>query len=191
LRRRTTTGRVTPAGSSRGERLDPLARPLQREIFSRSGDEWTLRGEFNLARVAARHTARGITLPLSLPLAAYRGIAIRLEPPAGEAAGAVAVVLEHSDPTLSRTIYHASHGSDVIAEWRAWGRVLALPLLVAEADGGLHEPFARIGAVRAGRPILRRRRRWSRKARRPVRRQGAISARPVVHRGERELIARR
>ena len=80
MRRRTTTGRVTPAGSSRGERLDPLARPLQREIFSRSGDEWTLRGEFNLARVAARHTARGITLPLSLPLAAYRGIAIRLEP---------------------------------------------------------------------------------------------------------------
>jgi hypothetical protein len=119
-------------------------------------------------------------------------VAIRMEPPADEAAGAVAVVLEHSDPALSRTLYRASHGRDVIAEWRAWGRALALPLLVAEADGGLHEPFARIGAVRVGRPAWRRRRRSSRTAQRPLRRrQGAMPARSVVHRGERELIARR
>jgi hypothetical protein len=98
---------------------------------------------------------RDVTLPLSLPLAAYRGVAIRLEPPAGEAAGAVAVVLAHSDPALSRTLYCAAHGNDVIAEWRAWGRALALPLLVAEADGSLREPFARIGAVRIGRPAKR------------------------------------
>lgn len=147
-------------------------------------------GEFNHKRAAPRHAVRNSKMALRPPLAAYRGVAIRMEPPAGEAAGAVAVVLEHSDPALSRTLYRATHGSDVIAEWRAWGRVLSLPLLVTEADGGLHEPFARIGAVRAGRPILRRRRRSSLKARRPARRQGAIPARPVVHRGERELIAR-
>jgi hypothetical protein len=94
-------------------------------------------------------------MPLNLPLAAYRGIAIRLEPPAGETAGAVAVVLAHSDPALSRTLYRATHGNDVIAEWRAWGRALALPLLVAEADGNLREPFARIGAVRIGRSAKR------------------------------------
>jgi Family of unknown function (DUF6101) len=190
LRRRTTTGRVTPAGSSRNERLDPLAHPLQRELFSPTGDEWTRVGEFNHKRAAPRHAVRNSKMALRPPLAAYRGVAIRMEPPAGEAAGAVAVVLEHSDPALSRTLYRATHGSDVIAEWRAWGRVLSLPLLVTEADGGLHEPFARIGAVRAGRPILRRRKRSSLKARRPARRQGAIPARPVVHRGERELIAR-
>jgi Family of unknown function (DUF6101) len=181
-----------PAGSSRNERLDPLALPLQREICNQPGDEWTRLGEFNHQRVAPRHAVRGIKTALRLPLSAYRGVAIRMEPPADEAAGAVAVVLEHSDPALSRTLYRASHGRDVIAEWRAWGRALALPLLVAEADGGLHEPFTRIGAVRVGRPAWRRRRRSSRTAQRPLRRrQGAMPARSVVHRGERELIARR
>jgi hypothetical protein len=168
-----------PAGSSRGERLDPHARPHQREVFSRPGDEWTLRGEFNHPRVAA-HAVRGITTPLSLPLAAYRGIAIRLEPPAGGAAGAVAVVLAHSDPAFSRTLYRANHGDDVIAEWRAWGRALALPLLVADADGGLREPFARIGAVRVGRPSKRpadtRRARRGRQHRRAGRGRCGLSA---------------
>jgi len=148
-----------PAGSSRGERLDPLSRTA-----------------------------------LHAPLAAYRGVAIRMEPPAGETAATVAIVLEHSDPALSLTLYRAVDGADVVAEWRAWGRALAVPLLVAEADGRLREPFERIGAVRVGSPAARRRRRSSLAARRPARalrrRLATTPARPVVHRGERELIAR-
>jgi Family of unknown function (DUF6101) len=148
-----------PAGSSRGERLDPLARTALR--------------------------AR---------LADYRGVAIRMEPPAGETAATVAVVLEHSDPALSLTLYRAADGVDVVAEWRAWGQALAVPLLVAEADGRLREPFERIGAVRVGRPTQRRRRRSALAARRPARalrrRPGTTPAQAVVHRGERELIAR-
>jgi hypothetical protein len=103
------------------------------------------------------------------------------------------VVLEHADPALSLTLYRAVHGADIVAEWRAWGRALSLPLLVAEADGHLREPFERIGAVRVGRPLLRRRRRSSLKARRPalpLRRQpSATAGRAAVHRGERELTA--
>jgi uncharacterized protein DUF6101 len=148
-----------PAGSSRGERLDPLTRTA-----------------------------------LHAPLAAYRGVAIRMEPPAGETAATVAVVLEHSDPALSLTLYRAADGADVVAEWRAWGQALAVPLLVAEADGRLREPFERIGAVQVRNPVARRRRRSSLAARRPARalrrQRGTIPARPVVHRGERELIAR-
>ena len=72
---------------------------------------------------------------LHAPLATYRGVAIRMEPPAGETAATVAVVLEHSDPALSLTLYRAADGADVVAEWRAWSRALAVPLLVAEADG--------------------------------------------------------
>ena len=145
-----------PAGSSRGERLDPLALPLRFEV------------------------------------AAYRGVAIRMEPPAGATAGTVAVVLEHSDPRLSLTLYRAAHGSDVVAEWRTWGRALGVPLLVVEADGRLREPFERIGAVAVARPVPRRRRRSSLEARRPALplRRRRSAARPVVHRGERELIAR-
>lgn len=120
-----------PAGSSRGERLDPLA-----------------------------GTA------LHAPLAAYRGVAIRMAPPAGETAATVAVVLEHSDPALSLTLYRAADGADVVAEWRAWGQALAVPLLVAEADGRLREPFERIGGVRVASPAPRRRGRSSLAARR-------------------------
>jgi Family of unknown function (DUF6101) len=148
-----------PAGSSRGERLDPPARTA-----------------------------------LHARLAAYRGVAIRMEPPAGETAATVAVVLEHSDPALSLTLYRAADGADVVAEWRGWGRALAMPLLVAEADGRLREPFERIGGVRVASPAPRRRRRSSLAARRPTRalrrQRGTMPARPVVHRGERELIAR-
>src|SRR5262245_32428076 len=130
-----------PAGSSRGERLDPLSRTA-----------------------------------LHAPLAAYRGVAIRMEPPAGETAATVAVVLEHSDPALSLTLYRAADGADIVAEWRAWGRALAVPLLVAEADGRLREPFERIGAVRVGSPAPRRRRRSSLAARR-LRRGVTVGAR--------------
>jgi hypothetical protein len=148
--------------------------------------------ELGHQRVASLRAVRGTRMAL-LPLPAYRGVAIRMEPPAGEVTGTVAVVLEHSDPALSRTLYRATHGSDVIAEWQAWGRVLALPLLVTEADGGLREAFVRIGALRIGCPARRRRRRSSLEARRPasLRRQGAMPARSVVHRGERRPSARR
>src|SRR5205814_5529121 len=102
--------------------------------------------------------------------------------------------LEHRDPGLSLPLYEASEGSDIVAEWQAWARVLSLPLLVAEASGGLREPFARIGAVRIASPIVRRRRRGIIKARRPsifLRRKAGNAKRPVVvHKDEREIIAR-
>jgi hypothetical protein len=117
-----------------------------------------------------------------------------MEPPADTAAGAVALVLEHPDPGLSLTLYRAADGTDIVAEWRAWGRTLGVPLLVAEADGRLREPFDRIGGVRVGPPISRRRRRSALRRRRPAlplqRRTGTLSATPLVHRGGREIIAR-
>jgi hypothetical protein len=69
-----------------------------------------------------------------------------------------------------------------------------MPLLVAEADGALREPFARIGALRIASPTPRRRQRGAIKARRPKiflrRKAGDASAPCAVHRGEREIIAR-
>lgn len=150
--------------------------------------------ELHRERVMLRRVSRGIKLALKLPVAAYLGVAIRMEPPAGTAAGVVALVLEHPDPTLSLTLYRAVDGTDIVAEWRAWGRTLGVPLLVAEADGRLREPFDRIGGVRVGPPISRRRRRSALRRRRPAlplqRRTGTLSATPLVHRGGREIIAR-
>src|SRR5262249_27179115 len=108
--------------------------------------------------------------------------------------GAVMVVLEHRDPGLSLPLYRAQDGSDIVAEWQSWARVLSLPLLVAEPDGRLREPFARIGAVRIGAPRWRRRRRSAIRARRPSillrRKAGRSIAGAAVHRDEREIIAR-
>ena len=91
-------------------------------------------------------------------------------------------------------MYAATESDDIVAEWQSWGRVLGLPLLVAECDGSLREPFARLGAVRIEAPKHRRRRRNAIARRRPsIRlrcRAGKLSAAPLVHRGEREIIAR-
>ena len=150
--------------------------------------------ELRRERAVLRPAARGIKLAPNLPVAAYLGVAIRMEPPAGPAPGAVALVLEHPDPALSLTLYRAADGTDIVAEWRAWGRALGLPLLVAEADGRLREPFNRIGGVGVGPPISRRRRRSALRRRRPAlplrRWAGTASAKPLVHRGVREIIAR-
>jgi Family of unknown function (DUF6101) len=194
LRRQTTTSRVAPAGSSRDERLDPFGLPLHVELTDRAGDERMRLVELRRERVVLRRVSRGIKTALKLPVAAYLGVAIRMEPPADTATGAVALVLEHPDPGLSLTLYRAADGTDIVAEWRAWGRTLGVPLLVAEADGRLREPFDRIGAVRVGPPISRRRRRSALRRRRPAlplrRRTGTLSATPLVHRGGREIIAR-
>ena len=194
MRRQTTTSRVAPAGSSRDERLDPFGLPLHFELTDRAGDERMRVAELRRERVVLRRVSRGIKTALKLPVAAYLGVAIRMEPPADTAAGAVALVLEHPDPGLSLTLYRAADGTDIVAEWRAWGRTLGVPLLVAEADGRLREPFDRIGGVRVGPPISRRRRRSALRRRRPAlplqRRTGTLSATPLVHRGGREIIAR-
>lgn len=150
--------------------------------------------ELHRERVALLRVSRGITLALNLPVAAYLGVAIRMEPPAGTAAGVVALVLEHPDPTLSLTLYRGVDGTDIVAEWRAWGRALSVPLLVADADGRLREPFDRIGGVRVGPPAARRRRHSALRRRRPAlplrRRPGTPPATPLVHRGGYGIIAR-
>jgi hypothetical protein len=58
----------------------------------------------------------------------------------------------------------------------------------------LREPFARLGALRVEAPTWRRRRRSAIAKRRPSRlmrrRPGKLPSTPIVHRGEREIIAR-
>jgi len=183
-----------PAGSSRDERLDPFALPLCFETADRTADNHLRQVELHRERVVLRRALRGIKMALNLPVAAYLGVAIRIEAPTAGCAGAVTVVLEHRDPQLSLMLYRAADGGDVVAEWQSWGRALALPLLVSDGNGGLREPFDRLGGVRTGTPVGRRRRRSTLRNRRPSlplrRRPGQLPTVPVVHRDEREIIAR-
>ena len=112
---------------------------------------------------------RGIRMALNMPVASYRGVAIRLSGEPAKHQTAITVVLEHRDPALSLPLFASAERDDIVAEWQSWGRVLGLPLLVAEDDGSLREPFARMGALRIEAPTWRRRRRSAIAKRRPSR----------------------
>jgi hypothetical protein len=132
-------------------------------------------------------------MKLQLPLSAFHGVALRLIPSLADEPAAVTVMLEHSDQALSVPLYASPETDDVLAVWKAWGRVLRLPLLV-ESDGGLCEPFERVGEVEIGKPRARRRRRSVLKRRRPSilmrRKPGRSLEGAKVHQGEHEIIAR-
>jgi hypothetical protein len=175
-------------------RLDPFSLPVRFEAADDAADERLRVVDLHRERVVVRRSVRGIRMALNMPVASYRGVAIRLTGEPDKAPTAISVVLEHSDAALSLPLYSSSERDDIVAEWQSWGRVLGLPLLVAERDGSLREPFARLGAIRIEAPTWRRRRRSAIARRRPSRllrrRPGKLPASPITHNGEREIIAR-
>jgi hypothetical protein len=182
-----------PDGSGRAMRLDPFALPVRFSARDAAADGRLRDVELTRDRVVVRRAVRGMRMAVNLPLSAYRGVAIRMLPP--DAAGAAAaVILEHNDPGLALELYVAPDGHEVTAEWRTWGSVLGLPLLVTDEDGGLYEPFERIGQVRVKPACQRRRRRNAIKTRRPSillrRAPKRLAGNTAVYRGEREIIAR-
>ena len=216
MRRRSgivsATGRQQPGGSrvfgaSNGSRQDhcrvephiaagPLlfAGGFLVEAADETADERRRVVDLHRERVVVRRSVGGMRMALNLPVAAFREIAIRLNGNAHEPPTAIDVVLEHGDPALSLPLFSSAATDDIVAEWQTWGRVLGLPLLIAERDGSLREPFARIGALRIEAPTWRRRRRSVITRRRPAllmrRRIRKSSGAPVIRRDEREIIAR-
>jgi len=187
-----STGGAMPAGSSRCLRLDPLALPVRFRAADAAADERVRLVELHRDGVILRRSVRGVPMAVSLPVSAFLGVAMRLMPPEADAAGTVAVILEHRDPALSVPLFTATDATDIVAEWRLWARIFGMPLLVEGSDGRLHEPFARLGAVRVGQPCGRPRRRSTLRRRRPgilMRRKAGRPGARVVHR-EREIIAR-
>ena len=139
-------GRIA-AGSSRGSRLDPFSLPVRFETADEAADEQRRVIDLHREHVVVHRSVRGMRMALNLPVTAFRGVAIRLNRSRSDMPTAIDVVLEHGDPALSLPLFSSSACDDIVAEWQSWGRVLGLPLLVAERDGSLREPFARIGAV--------------------------------------------
>jgi hypothetical protein len=174
-------------------RLDPFSLPVRFTAADGAADEGLRIVDLHRERVVLRRAFAGMRMAVNLPVAAYRGVAIRLDATT-ETPPFVAVTLEHADAALSLPLFCSTDNDDIVAEWQLWGRVLGLPLLVAEVDGTVREVFARMGRLLIAAPTWRRRRRSAVARRRPSRllrrRAGALSAVPVVHRGEREIIAR-
>ena len=46
----------------------------------------------------------------------------------------LAVVLKHTDPALTLPLFLTSQADEALAEWRAWGELLDMPLLLAEQN---------------------------------------------------------
>jgi hypothetical protein len=181
-------------GSSRALGLDPHALPARYEARDGSADGQVRNIELDRERVVLRRAVRGIPMKVGVPVHEFRGITMRTLPPDGDEPAAVAVMLEHRDSALNVPLFVAAEGDEAMVEWKSWGRVLGLPLLVVEGDGALREPFRRIGRIGVGQSAPRRRRRAAIKWRRPSilmrRKPGRPAAEPTVHRGEREIIAR-
>jgi Family of unknown function (DUF6101) len=182
------------AGSSRVMRLDPFSLPARFEAVDDGADGRVRVVDLYSRRVVVRRSVRGMRMAISLPVAAFRGVSIRLRGKPDEPPTAIAIVLEHRDPALCLPLFSASENDEIVAEWQSWGRVLGLPLLVGERDGSLREPFARVGALRVEAPTWRRRRRSAIARRRPrilLRRRAAKWPTALLsYRGEREIIAR-
>ena len=187
-------GGVMPAGSSRALRLAPFALPVRFRARDAGADEQMRVVELHRERVVLRRRVRGMPMAVNLPVAAFLGVALRVIEPTDETCAAVCITLEHHDPGLSIPLFVAADGDEVVAEWQSWAQALRMPLLVVERDGALHAPFPQIGQVRAGAVSPRRRRRTAIKRRRPSillrRRPGRAHAMSMIHRGEREIIAR-
>jgi len=183
-----------PTGSGRALRLDPFALPARYAARDGSADGEIRQVELDRERVVLRRAVRGIRMKVGVPVAEFRGISMRMLPEDGEQPAAAAIMLEHRDGGLSVPLFIATDGGDLVAEWKSWGRVLGLPLLVVETDGSLREPFKRLGGIGVGMPSPRRRRRGAVKWRRPRflmrRKAGRLPAEPAVYRNEREIIAR-
>jgi hypothetical protein len=184
-------GGAQPAGSGRSARLDPFALPVRFPAQDAGADGQTRQVELDRDRVVLRRAVRGMRMKIRLPVEAFIGITLV----SADASGLTAsVLLDHADPALSVPLLEDTALEDAAAIWRAWGRVLGLPLWRRDPDG-------ETAMVKAGRRTLatgldtgRRRRRGTIKKRRPSilmrRKPGRHVALCAVHRGEREIIAR-
>lgn len=167
------------AGSSRAMRLDPFSLPLSFAASDAAADGQVRQVELFHQRVVVRRSVAGVRMAVNMPLSAFAGVCMRLLPGIDGGEPSVAVVLEHKDPGLSLTLFVATDGDDVIAEWRSWSQVLGLPQLIDDEEGGWREPFARLGRVLIERVRPRRRRHSALKNRRPtmpLRRKPAVVA---------------
>src|SRR5512143_427288 len=153
------------AGSGRALRLDPFGLPVRFCTSDAAADGRVRDVELHRERVVLRRSLSGMRMALNLPVKAFDGISLQLVPGKSGEADMLAVVLEHSDSSLTLPLYLTSRPDEALAEWRAWSEVLGVPLLLADNRAGA--AYAQLGQLGIERPRPRRRRRSALKKRRP------------------------
>ena len=148
----STHGRSLSPGSSRALRLDPHNLPVRYAARDNGADGQVRNVELDRERIVLRREVRGISMKIGVLVTEFAGVTMRTLPPEGEEPAAVAIMLEHRDSGLSVPLFVATEGDEAMAQWKSWARVLGVPLLVADGDGALREPFRRIGRLAVGQP---------------------------------------
>ncbi len=180
-------------GPSTAVRLDPHALPHRFKFntgLPGDASEAACMLDRGMAYVC-RRLPSGLPLAMRMATSAFEGVAVRFT--GGDAPGEIRIVLEllHRDPYLSLPLAVADTMDDMVADWRAWSKILSLPLLIVEVDGTITPVETRLGALTV-KPIRPRRRRPVVGRQRPrflARRQmGNVTAAPVIITG-REITA--
>lgn len=175
-------------------RLDPMALPAKYRydtgIDPRSGrpmGEAAVILEPTMAQVC-RSLPSGIPMAMRMPMALFEGVAVRMavDPADPDGEGLVILELLHRDPHLSLPLSVAHDLDDVVADWKAWSKVLTLPMLIVELDGSWRAVETRLGAVVVA-PTRPRRRRSVLAGRRPR----FLTRRKVGLRGEAVVLTKR
>jgi Family of unknown function (DUF6101) len=173
VRRQTAISGISPAGSGRSLRPDPLSLPFRYDAYDTRADDGVRQVELHRERVVLRRAVLGMRMAINVRVSDFLGIALR------EFADAQMLVLLHRDPSLTIPLCTSCDRDEIANAWQLWSDIFALPQLTE------HEPCE---------PALRRRRRNAVRFRRPKflmrRRVGAPLGPADVHHGEHEMIAR-
>ncbi len=127
-------------GSGRHIRLDPHTLPAR---------GFPLFGDAAAATFVIEHDRVVVSLPVgagpaqsvAVPLAAYRGVSVRMEAVGDNGDVRAFVELLHADTTLTLTLATSDAPEELAGDWQAWGRTLGLPLLIVGQDGSVSAPL--------------------------------------------------
>lgn len=144
------------------------------------------------SHVTLRRAASDDAATVILPVQAFSGVMVQVEPGIMPGAIKARLILKHTDPQLSVLLAETERAEQLAAAWPAWASALELPMLVCDL-GGRVKPIEAYSACPSGQPAPRRKLALltGRRPRFLVRRQrGSAGSALPVHRNEREIIAR-
>ena len=127
-------------GSSRHIRLDPHTLPARGFPFPGEAAAATFVLERDRALVSPP-SGGGPVRTMAVPLAAYRGVAVRMEAVGDNGDVCAFIELLHMEPALTLRLAQSDAPEDLAGDWQAWGRTLDLPLLIVGQDGSVSAPL--------------------------------------------------
>lgn len=178
---------------------EPLRAEAQQIIQPRSSSEADARAEnnrrtvhFETDRIVIVRRVSGVSMRVTMPVAKYDGVGV-LMPNFAEGYRAFRVALVHADPDLSVTLYEGADPAMIDAALAEWSSFFKLPVIGGASAPAVSEHDTP-ATVAVGDRSPQRRRGGTLAKRRPRlygrRRVGDAERMTLVHRGEREIIAR-